>query len=166
MDRLAFAIQRMRFARVYLLPLVKDIRPDDWYRQPSEGISHIAWQVGHVAVAQYGLALRQVRGPRPEDNALVPESFLTLFGRGSTVNPDRSAYPSPEEIRAVLDRIHDRVPHDLAGMIDDQLDELSTTPHPAFKTKFDALVFCAEHEMVHAGQIGLLRRFLGYAPLR
>ena len=28
-----------------------------------------------------------------------------------------------------------------------------------------SLLWCAHHEMVHAGQIGLLRRYLGFAPV-
>ncbi len=32
-------------------------------------------------------------------------------------------------------------------------------------TKLRALLWCAHHEMLHAGQIGLLRRHLGYSPM-
>jgi uncharacterized damage-inducible protein DinB len=33
------------------------------------------------------------------------------------------------------------------------------------QTKRASLLWCAQHELVHAGQIGLLRRLLGYPPL-
>ena len=33
------------------------------------------------------------------------------------------------------------------------------------QTKLDSLFWCAHHEMLHAGQIGLVRRLLGQAPL-
>lgn len=42
---------------------------------------------------------------------------------------------------------------------------VSATPLPLAKTKMESLLWCAHHEMLHAGQIGLLRRQLGYAPL-
>jgi uncharacterized damage-inducible protein DinB len=45
------------------------------------------------------------------------------------------------------------------------LDEPVLTPHSLVKTKFEALLWCAQHEGVHAGQIGLLRRLLGYPPV-
>ncbi len=32
-------------------------------------------------------------------------------------------------------------------------------------TKLRALLWCAHHEMLHAGQMGLLRRHLGYPPM-
>ena len=37
-------------------------------------------------------------------------------------------------------------------------------PHGLFNRKIDGLYWCVRHEMVHAGQIGLLRRLLGHAP--
>jgi hypothetical protein len=45
------------------------------------------------------------------------------------------------------------------------LDKPVLKPHPLVKTKLWALLWCAQHEAVHAGQIGLLRRQLGYLPL-
>ena len=36
---------------------------------------------------------------------------------------------------------------------------------PWDSTKLLALLWCAHHEMLHAGQIGLLRRHLGYPPI-
>ena len=165
-QRLPFALERLQFVRKYTLPLLDALQPADWFTQPAEGTSHIAWQVGHMAVAQHHMALIYVRGEQPHDAGLVPPEFRALFGRGSVPEPDRARYPSPEELRAVLDRVHAQIPQDLEHLPDGDLDQPTTKPHPAFKTKFQALVFCAEHEMVHAGQIGLLRRMLGHAPLR
>ena len=36
---------------------------------------------------------------------------------------------------------------------------------PFATTKLKALLWCAQHEMSHAGQIGLLRRHLGFPPM-
>jgi hypothetical protein len=33
------------------------------------------------------------------------------------------------------------------------------------KTKLECLHWCSHHEAVHAGQIGLIRRLLGYPPI-
>jgi hypothetical protein len=42
---------------------------------------------------------------------------------------------------------------------------VAAAPHPFAKTKLLALLWCANHEMLHAGQIGLLRRLLGCPPM-
>jgi hypothetical protein len=39
-------------------------------------------------------------------------------------------------------------------------------PFAGFPTKFGSLLFCSHHEMLHAGQIGLLRRLTGKLPIR
>lgn len=48
----------------------------------------------------------------------------------------------------------------------DQLNEPVDDPYAAYPTKLGCLIFCAHHEMLHAGQIGMLRRLLGLAPIR
>jgi uncharacterized damage-inducible protein DinB len=45
------------------------------------------------------------------------------------------------------------------------VDQPVLKPHPLVKTNLWALLWCAQHEAVHAGQIELLRRQLGYAPV-
>jgi hypothetical protein len=164
--RLRFALERIHFVRAYTLPLLKDIKPDDWFRTPQPGLSHLAWQMGHMAVAQYHMALYCVRDTQPVDAELLPAAYRPLFGRGSIVESDPSKYPQPDELRSVFDRIHQQIPLDLNDLPEAELDQPSIKPHPAFQTKFAALVFAAEHEMVHAGQIGLLRRLIGYPSIR
>ncbi len=112
------------------------------------------------------MALERIRGPRPEDTELISEDFRRLFGRNSIPDPDPGKYPSQAEIRAVFDQVYQQVLRELPGVDESELDKPPLKPHPAVKTKLWALLFCAQHEAVHAGQIGLLRRLLGYAPLR
>src|SRR4051812_43742062 len=80
--RLHFALERIQFVRAYTLPLLKDIKAEDWFRQPQPGSSQIAWQVGHMAVAQYHMVLFCVRGAKPIDAELIPETFRPSFWPG------------------------------------------------------------------------------------
>ncbi len=52
MDELQIAFGQIKAAREYVLPMIDDLEPDDWYRQPVDGVSHIAWQVGHLAMCE------------------------------------------------------------------------------------------------------------------
>jgi uncharacterized damage-inducible protein DinB len=65
----------------------------------------------------------------------------------------------------VFDRVHEQVLRELRGLEEGELDQPPLKPHSLAKTKQWSLLWCAHHEMVHAGQIGLLRRQLGYPPL-
>ncbi len=119
--------------------------------------------MGHIAFSEYRLALWRIRGERPDDGALFSPDFKRLFGADSVPQAD-STYPAAE-LRAVLDRVHQQVLRELPGLDEGELDQPVPHPHPFATTKLKALLWCAQHEMLHAGQIGLLRRLLGYPPM-
>lgn len=165
MSRLQLAIEQIQFARDYTKRLLAATDDDDWFRQPPGGVTHIAWQVGHIAVGEYWLALVRTRGQRPEDEALIPMAFQQPFERFTTPSFDATKYPSVAEINAVLDRVHEQTIRELRDMDESELDKPILKPHSLVKTKLWALFWCAQHEAVHAGQIGLLRRQLGKPPV-
>ncbi len=164
--RLDLALGQIRFAREYTLSLIADIDAGDWFRQPVGGVSHVAWQIGHVAMAQYGLCLFRMRGRAAIDSNLMSSTFRKKFSKGTTPDPDPGGNPPVEEIRGVLDRVFEQTLLELPGFSESQLDEPVDMPYTAFATKYGALLFCSHHEMLHAGQIGLLRRQLGKSPVR
>jgi hypothetical protein len=165
MDRLRDALDRIAFARGYTVGFLDTIDPADWYWMPAGGVTHVAWQVGHLAFAQYMLCLKRVRGPRPDDEQVIPAAFLKAFGRESVPDPDPANCPSPAEIRATFDRVHRRVLADLADFPDSDLDSPLDPPHRIAKTKIECLRWCGAHELIHAGQIALLRRLFGQRPV-
>lgn len=158
-------IDSIGFARAYTVDLLDTIPQADWFRMPSEGVTHVAWQVGHLAMAQYRLTMERLRGPRPEDEDLISTAFLKLFGRESLPVGDPKAYPPPEEIRAVFDRVHNRALSELGRTLESELTAACLVPHRLVTTKGGCLMWCSHHEMLHAGQIGLLRRLLGAKPV-
>jgi hypothetical protein len=157
------AVESIHFARNYTLELIETIPGADWFKMPG-GITHVAWQVGHVAMAEYRLCLLRCRGQRPEDQALISEQFQARF-RGDTVDPDPAKYPSPPELRAVLDRVHEQTLAEVPTYTDVDLDAPMAMNHRYCKIKADCLVWAPHHELTHAGQIGLLRRLLGQKPI-
>lgn len=166
MNRLDFALNQMEFARNYTNELLRHIHIDDWFRMPGEHVTHVAWQVGHLAMAEYRLLLERVRGVRVEDEDLMPRELLEKFGRGSTPTPDSHDYPSPADLVGIFDGVHEQAMEELPGLVESQLDDPPLTPHPLLTTKFDSICWAAHHEMLHAGQLGLMRRLFGEKPLR
>ena len=72
---LQMAIDQIVAARQYTKSLLENIDQNNWFRQPVEKINHVAWQVGHLAMAQYGLVLFRQRGRKLEDTELMSSSF-------------------------------------------------------------------------------------------
>ncbi|NQU20175.1 MAG: DinB family protein [Candidatus Nealsonbacteria bacterium] len=166
MSRVEMLVGQIQVARQYTASLLDGTDSADWFRSPAGGVTHIAWQVGHIAVAQYYLTMQRIRGKRPADAELISDEFMQLFGKGSTPEANPEKYASPNEIRRVFDSVYQQAIHEVRETSDSVLDEPTDPPHPMFSTKFGALAFCPQHEMLHAGQIGLLRRLLGCEPLR
>ncbi len=166
MSAIELILGQLHTARGYTASLLEGTDPEDWFRMPSGGVSHIAWQVGHIAAAEYYLTLKRIRGDRPEDAQLIPAEYLKLFGKGSTPQAEAEAYPSPAEIRTMFERVHQQALEEVTALPQGVLAERTDPPHPMFSTKLGALLFCPLHEMIHAGQIGLIRRLLGNEPLR
>ena len=160
-------LQDLDQVRAYTLDLLAHVDEGDWFRQPQAGLNHIAWQVGHLAIVEYSLCLKRIWGRRDSDDSVVPvDEYLQLFGKGSQPSADSAAYPNPSEIRGFLNAVHARVLAETATLEDSQLEESCGPAHPMFSTKGGALRFCPKHEMLHAGQIALLRRMFGGEILR
>lgn len=163
---LQLAIRQIEFARGYTLSLLDGLSDDDWFRRPAEAVTHIAWQIGHLAMAEYGLCLFRIRGRQPEDLELMSSKFRKQYSKGSQPDPEPANNPTPVELRQVLDRVHQQALSELAACTEPQLAEPIDEPYAVTPTKLGALFFCSHHEMLHAGQIGLLRRLMGKAPVR
>ena len=165
MSRLQDALDAIVFARTYTVGLLGHVDPADWFRMPG-GVTHVGWQVGHLAMSQYRLVFERVRGPRPDDAELFPPGVLQLFVRQSVALADPTAYPAPASLRGIFDRVHERLLADLADWPDADLDSPPAQPsHHLCPTKLACLRWCTAHEMIHAGQIGLLRRLFGRPPV-
>jgi uncharacterized damage-inducible protein DinB len=165
MSRLQLAIEQITFARNYTIRLLDQMPISEWYSMPPGGVTHVAWQVGHLTIAEYRLCLHRIRGEKPEDAELVPEEFQRAFKRKSMPDADPAKYPNQAALRANFDRVHAQVLRELAELDEAELDNPALLEHPLTKTKLQSLQWCALHEAVHAGQIGLLRRQLDHPPL-
>lgn len=169
---LELAIKQIEFARGYTLSILAEIEERDWFVMPAGCPTHVAWQVGHLAMAEYGLCLFRQRGRAEIDSELMSSSFRKQFSRGSlprlptSEGADASKYPSSAEIRGVFDRVHAQVLKEATDFTAEQLKESVDMPYAAEATKLGALLFCSHHEMIHAGQLGLIRRLLGKSPIR
>ena len=83
---LTLAVIQIEFAREYTHSLIDDVEDDVWFTIPEGCVTHVAWQVGHLAMAQYGLCLFRIRGRQPEDNELMSSAFRKKYSKGTVVD--------------------------------------------------------------------------------
>ena len=164
MSRMREALEQIDFTRRYTRERFESVPLSEWFTIPPNGVSNIAWQVGHITMAEYRLCLERLRPRTSADAELIPDELLQQFRRDS-VPRSASEYPSAAEIRSVCDRVHARVMEELPGYPDADLDLPPLLPHPLFDTRIAGLRYAPLHEMIHCGQIALIRRMLGYKPI-
>ncbi len=163
---LELAIRQIAFARSYTLGLLEDVDETLWFTMPEGCSTHVGWQVAHLAMAQYGLCLFRQRGRADVDRDLLPRGFVQKYGKGSTPAPSPVDNLSPSQIRDTLERVNGQACKEMGEFSESQLREPIDMPYAVYPTKLGSLLFCSHHEMLHAGQIGLLRRLLGRHPVR
>lgn len=159
-------LAQMAWTRQYSLQLIESIPAELWYVQPPNLTTHVAWQVGHLAVSQYGLMLFRQRGRFPGDLDIMPGWLRKQFARGTTPRPQGENSPSADELLSRLDKIHQQAIDEVGSLSADVLAEPTEMPYAAYPIKLGALLFCPIHESLHAGQIGVLRRAHGMEPIR
>ena len=167
-ERIVYQLER---TRKLSLQMIDRVPQDQWLEMPT-GITHVAWNVGHLAVAEYFLGLFLTRGPHEQDQSLIPETYFELYGYGSVASNDPSTNPRPEEILDVLAAVHTQVLMETKERSAESFTELCQFPedgefdhHPIFEDVGGALEWLTYHEHVHIGSIGLLRRELGSKPI-
>ncbi len=164
--RLDIAIANIEFARSYTKTLLDDLSDSDWFEIPSGCVSNLAWQVGHLAMAQYALTMIRVRGKEPTDAEFITSKFFKRYKKTSTPSANPAENEPLTEILATFENVHTRSIEELNACTEDELNESLPEPHAVFASKLGSVFFCSSHEMLHAGQIGVIRRLLGKDPVR
>jgi DinB superfamily len=160
------ARQQLQFARSYTDTLLADIAAQDWFTIPSGSNTHLAWQVGHMAMAQYGLTLLRIRGKLPSDSIFIDNDFMRAFKKGSVPVADAASYPAMDRMLETFRQVFREALSAIPLYEPQQLLEPVEMPFAVYPNKLGSILFCAAHEMLHAGQIGMLRRQLGKPPVR
>lgn len=176
------ALGQIDWARRYTLELLAATPRELWFEVPPIGTqdavteaeapaarlpTHIGWQVGHLAVSQYGLLMFRIHGRRDADLDLVPSRFRKAFARGSDPTGSAAKQCSADELYDRLMAVHQAAVAGLShGFDTQQLLEPVDMPYAVYPIKLGAILFCPLHEQIHSGQIGLIRRALGLAPVR
>ncbi len=159
-------VDQMNWARQYSLQLIESIPYELWYVQPAGAATNVAWQVGHLAVSQYGLMLFRQRGRQPEDRKIMPSWLRKQFGRSTNPLALSKTVAEPDKLLDLLSSVHQQSIDEVRQLQPEQLLEPVELPYAAYPIKLGALLFCPIHEAIHTGQIGVLRRMHGLDPLR
>ncbi|MEM6768861.1 MAG: DinB family protein [Bacteroidota bacterium] len=143
--------------------LMTGVPEELWYTMP-EGIgTHLAWQVGHLALSCYYHSVMVITGHQPDVLQKVAVKAYNEYY--NTAQPEKSVHVhSPEELLEATAIMEEKSLSTISGMTEENLkEELFDLgfPHPVASNKWEAIDWNVKHYMYHCGQIGILRRALG-----
>jgi uncharacterized damage-inducible protein DinB len=145
------------------LQKIFDAIPREQYlHQPFPGANHALWTMGHLATVDQ-FFLKSVAG---RDAGLF-ERYSTLFFAKSTPSPSADTYPPIDTVREYFDSSRKAFRTWIESLDDERL----AAPLPAEQQRFapsvaGMLMRLLWHEGMHYGQLTVLRKSLGLAPVR
>ena len=156
-----YALYTLGHSRDNTVSLLAEIPEDKLLHQPFEGANHALWVMGHLAVTDDWLA-----GVYDGGGKTLPEQYERLFGMGSKPVNDSGAYPPAAKVRQSFDAACRRLQGAIAGASEAGLAEPLPKELEGFAPdKLAMALKLAWHEGLHAGQLTVIRKSLGIAPM-
>ncbi len=156
-DVIAFALTASH-ARFHTF--VDDLSPAEFERQPIPGVNSIAWMVGHLALTD-----RRILGLFGAALPPLPDGFEAPFKTTKQPAGEQKGLGDPAALLAVFDAHRRALIEAVRAATPEALAAPLPNPHPLFTTVGEAAAFMAVHLGLHAGQVTVIRRALGYPPV-
>ncbi len=137
-----------------------ELTPEQWLAQPAGFVNNIAWNVGHLVMAQQGLCYARFGLEPPVGHEKMAE-MRVLYG-GGTSPADWTETPDTDELQRLFVDLAQQMSDDIAA---GKLDNL-TMPEPVDgrfappESTMHGLIYNQSHEGLHIGTIGELIGFM------
>ncbi len=143
--------------RVYIMRTVNRLTPEQWLAIPDGFENNIAWNVGHVIVAQMGLIYRPC-GIRLD--GLLPG--MSGMYRPGTSPADWTEQPDIDALKQSLKATSKAMQADYSAGVFDSVDYsgMTTAAGAELTTLMQGVSFNSFHEGLHLGTIMALRDFV------
>lgn len=137
---------------------LEGLSSEDLLRRPVENANHIAWQLGHLIVAEHNLNNMVCADSMPS----LPEGFAEKYTKETASSDDAGDFSTKEEYLKYMDEQRSGT----LALLDKLSDEELEAAAPENIQKFGATVGAviagqSAHWMMHAGQWVIVRRQLG-----
>jgi uncharacterized damage-inducible protein DinB len=154
-------------ARQYTLhQLAQLTEPEHWVYRPTPEANHALWIMGHLALADNRFASRF-----REAISRIPDGYEELFWFGTTCQSSLAAYPSIDDVRNYLMDRRETLLAVLDEVTEAELDGPPPSMNPLSPMATAPSIgqyfpYAASHDMMHAGQLSVCCRGLGYRAFR
>ena len=148
----------VQFNDMVIKTYLQDLSDGDLLTRPVPGANHIAWQLGHLIHAEEQM-LNTITGAT---TVPLPEGWDKQHGKENAGKDPPVGFRTKAEYMDWYAKVRENTMKFLSTLSDADLDKQTTGRMAKFAPTWGALlVLIANHPMMHAGQIAVLRRKLG-----
>ena len=156
LDTLAFSLEA---ARMMLNRFTEDLKPEEYLHRPVPKANCAAWTIGHLIMAERRLGSRI--GPAfPE----IPAGFERRFAREEGA-PQAAEFGDVTILRPLFNAHRDATIAAVKALPIARLLEPVQSMIPTVNTLGELIAFMPLHQVMHVGQITIIRRSLGRPPI-
>lgn len=145
------------FTKNVLNGMLSDLSDADLLVRPVDGANHIAWQIGHLILAEQRMGSRLPGAKYPE----LPAGFAEKHDRQPTAQNVTSGFGTKAQYLELFNKTRETTLAALAKLSDADLDQPVSTPVPGFTNLGGVVMLIALHSLTHGGQFSVVRRKLG-----
>jgi hypothetical protein len=126
--------------------------------RPCEGANHVAWQLGHLIVAEASM----IEAASTGKGGKVPDKYKSIFSKENSSSDDPSQFPTKSELLATFDTVRAASIEWAKGLQESDLPKPGPEKMRAFIPTIGSLArILLEHTALHIGQFQVTRRRLG-----
>ena len=139
--------------------VISDLSDADLLVRPVPEANHLAWQLGHLIVAEKHLVLEQLPSATfPE----LPAGFAESYTKETSQSDDPGKFHSKAQYLELLGKMREATLSELAKLSDADLDRPTLGNMAAFCPTLGAIFgMVSDHITMHMGQASVVRRKLG-----
>ena len=138
---------------------LQELTPEQWFTQPDGFANNVAWNVGHLIMAQQGLCYARLGIDVPLGARMA--EFRAMYG-GGTSPADWDENPDTDELLRLFVELPQQMPTDIAaGKFEGYVKPDPVEGRfPPPDSVMHAMIFNQHHEGMHAGAIDDLLGFM------
>jgi hypothetical protein len=154
-DAIRTAIETSDFV---ITSYLQDLSDADLLTRPAPNANHTAWQLGHLINSEVGM-LQMVPGASKVE---LPPNWDKQHSKETSAMDPPKGFRTKAEYLELYKKVRENTLKVLAALPDADLDKRTEGPMAKFFPTIGSLfVVIADHPLMHAGQIAVLRRKLG-----
>ena len=136
---------------------LEDLSEEETGMRPVPEANHITWQLGHLIASEN----KAMEGIKPGISPKLPEGFAECYKSDNCGLDDPSKFHTKETLVGLMNGQREATVKILNELSDSDLDQPGPESMRSFApTVGDALLMQSTHQLMHAGQVAVLRRKL------